>query len=723
MKRLLSLALVLVMVAGALPTFAPPALAAEYTGTCGADGDNVTWTLDTDTGLLEISGEGDMEEYNVFVRPSWYSHVESIKSVRIHDGVTSLGAWTFVWHLALTDVVIGDSVTRIGDKAFEWDCDSITNLVIGNSVEYIGAEAFRQCQLLTSVVIPDSVTYIGNSAFYACTSLTNLIIGDSVEHIGDWAFFGLQLTDLNIPESVTYIGKSAFGNCARMTDIYVAADNPSYASENGVLFNKNKTILIQYPMMKTDTSYTVPDSVTEIGYYAFSCESLRSVVIGKKVAVIGASAFWGCNDLYDIYFESSFPPVVVADAFGGVKDGARAIVGSSVYGPEGSEWNDLIVTYAAPRTVVDSGSFGEQGNKLTWTLYSDGLLEIGGTGAADGSDAGLTLETVKNAGYLVLELNERCDEAYIKFGFQSNLSRRIGFEYAGGVSADGKMIVIDLAYDDRWADNVANADVSRVAIEAQVWADGLIDLKNAYLTDSLESLERIEVTVEVDNNTHGDFKTRKNEIKAVGAGFSTEETTLDLSFTKPDKDLVDVLNERNVDSKFKQNEAVQLEITLTAGGVDIHELNVPVIITIPIPSGIKPNNFWILHLLNDGSVEYIKPVVDLNGMTCTFKVSSFSDFYLTYTNEVMYEVVYWADAIGTGGRRLGAQRPDEPNFIPDDRLTPANVTSDLGDGWLNAKKPPKEDGNYGVALVSYPTLSGDSPDKNVVKVLYMPVNN
>ena len=243
-------------------------------GTCGS---NLTWKL-TDGGTLIISGTGAMSEPS-----SPWSSNSFIKRAIVANGVTTIGSFAF------------------------YNCSSLTSVTIGNSVRAIGDFAFDRCTSLTSITIPDSVTSIGESAFARCTSLTSITIPDSVTSIGESAFARCtSLTSITIPDSVTSIGYSAFEYCTGLTSINVASGNNYYSSNNGVLFNKKKTELIRYPEGKSQTSYTIPNSVTSIGKRAFIfCSSLTSITISNSVTSIGVYAFYDCSGLKDVYYAGS----------------------------------------------------------------------------------------------------------------------------------------------------------------------------------------------------------------------------------------------------------------------------------------------------------------------------------------------------------------------------------------------------------------------------------
>lgn len=154
MKKLF---LLLLLLCGAMNSWAE-----VVTGNCGT---NVTYTLDTESGVLEISGTGEMEDYDWSHYAPWKG--ETVKSIIIQNSVTSIGRLAFYSCSDLTTVTIPNSVTCINQNAFH-SCSSLTSLTIPNSVTSIGIAAFYGCSKLTTMNLPNSVTSIGNSAFSGC---------------------------------------------------------------------------------------------------------------------------------------------------------------------------------------------------------------------------------------------------------------------------------------------------------------------------------------------------------------------------------------------------------------------------------------------------------------------------------------------------------------------------------------------------------------------------
>ena len=168
----------------------------------------------------------------------------SLTSITIPDSVTSIGEYAFQNCSGLTSVTIGNSVTSIGSRAFA-NCSSLTSITIPDSVISIGDGAFWSCSGLSSVIIGNSVNSIGSNAFQDCSGLTSVTIGNSVTSIGDCAFYGCRgLTSITIPDSVTSIGDFAFSDCEGLTEITVKAINPPTLSSYSVFPNEVRTIYV-----------------------------------------------------------------------------------------------------------------------------------------------------------------------------------------------------------------------------------------------------------------------------------------------------------------------------------------------------------------------------------------------------------------------------------------------------------------------------------------------
>ena len=173
------------------------ARATATSGTCGA---NLTWSLDG--GVLTISGTGNMRNWTMNNQsfPPWNRSANSIRSVIIQEGATTIGNCAFAYCLSLTSVTISSSITAIGNNAFQ-GCTGLTSVTIPSSVTAIGNEAFQGCTGLTSVTIPNSVTSMGSLVFFDCTSLTSVTFANGVTNLGTFTFADCtSLTRVAIPD-------------------------------------------------------------------------------------------------------------------------------------------------------------------------------------------------------------------------------------------------------------------------------------------------------------------------------------------------------------------------------------------------------------------------------------------------------------------------------------------------------------------------------------------
>lgn len=280
-----------------------PAVEIVSSGECGAEGDNVVWQLDGE-GTLTISGEGEMKNYDFEEVVPWNegSHGnDAITKVIIDSGVTYIGDNAFSNCIKLSSVTIPDSVTSIGYCAFAYN-SSLKSIVIPPSVTSIDDEAFCLCESLISVTIPESLTSIGEFVFYGTPWLEAKRAENPLVSINNILIDGLACEgEITIPANISYIFDTAFCQSEKLTAINVDKDNKYYSSENGVLFNKDKTVIVAHPIGNTANEYTIPDGVESIGNHAFvRCKNLTSITIPQGVKSIGEYAFYECDGFLSI---------------------------------------------------------------------------------------------------------------------------------------------------------------------------------------------------------------------------------------------------------------------------------------------------------------------------------------------------------------------------------------------------------------------------------------
>ncbi len=279
-----------------------------------------------------------------------FENCNMITGVTIPDSVTYIEYGAFYCCYNLESVTLSRSITFISNSAFR-ECYSLVEITIPASVTYIADDAFTWCDSLEAInvdsantvyesidgvmftkggdtlvkypdgrtaaeyTVPEKVETVGNRAFFGARNLTKVAFSDSVTAIEDYAFSDCyMLKDIAIPKNLEHIGEGVFGCCYSLKDINVDADNAVYKSADGSLLSKDGTRFIQYPLGRTDESYTIPAGVKIIGSSAFSNSEVTSIVIPEGVTTIEHSAFHNSYNLSDINLPESIVKIG-SDAF------------------------------------------------------------------------------------------------------------------------------------------------------------------------------------------------------------------------------------------------------------------------------------------------------------------------------------------------------------------------------------------------------------------------
>ena len=296
------------------------------------------------------------------------------KTITFPSTLKEIGFQSFANCEALPEVVLPESVTKIGDNSFS-SCTALASIDL-NYVTEVGEFAFSECTSLTEVKSKKLET-IGASAFYRCTALESYVMPETVKSVGSTLFFNASgLKKLVIGSNVETIGAGLCTGTASLTAVELAEGNANFAVADGILYNKDMTTLLAYPGGRTETTYTLPATVTTVDMQAIrntniehfvsnsnlttinamglaQNANLKTVKLGDKVTAIAGNAFNVCNAITEVY---CFNPVPVT----GVNFTATAYANATLY----LTTNEAIEAYKA------DANWGKFAN---FSLMTDGI--------------------------------------------------------------------------------------------------------------------------------------------------------------------------------------------------------------------------------------------------------------------------------------------------------------------------------------------------------------
>jgi len=309
-QRILAILLVGVMLFGVLPI---TVLASRG----GSIGNNITWDLNELTGVLRVSGTGNIPDFDG-TSPGWRVFSNDIKTIIIDDGIDKIGNYAFYNCKNVETVEMPDSILEIGKYSFAV-CEKLNGISLSSDLKKIGYGAFYACSSLENISIPSKVNSIAYEAFRICSQLKSIEVSKDNEYYSSISGVlfnkagntilqrpsGKTQTLYILPANVTHISDEAFFANRYLETILVDVQNKNFSTEDGVLFNESKSVLYCYPGGKTDEIYEIPEGVEIINNEAFGYSSLFEIRFPKSVEVISNRAFAFCNNVESVILPNS----------------------------------------------------------------------------------------------------------------------------------------------------------------------------------------------------------------------------------------------------------------------------------------------------------------------------------------------------------------------------------------------------------------------------------
>lgn len=395
-----------------------PMKAAVFSGGCGPNNNDnsVQWSLDDQTGVLQITGNGPMNDYTYDTRAPWNPYRDNIHKVIFSETVTRSGNYAFYDHTVIDSVYFG-GVQTVGKYGYhycnnlhhvriphavgieEWafeSCHELRSFVsgnqlqhvdyrsfatggghlrlvhLGNAIERIEAEAFLDQHDLDSLYLGNQLRYIKEYAFRNSVNLHHVVFPATLEDIEYYAFESSGLLDIHIPINVRNVSETAFHYCGQVLSITVDPANQTFDSRmgcNAICRTSDNTLV------RGCQNSVIPNDISTLGTYAFSgCGGLTSISIPNSVTDMGSWVFENCG-LISVNFPNSIISCGAAP-FNNCHGLTTPIYNNSIFAFLPYDYNGA---YTFPAGLTQIVSYAcENRNQLTQAFIPDGYTRVGG---------------------------------------------------------------------------------------------------------------------------------------------------------------------------------------------------------------------------------------------------------------------------------------------------------------------------------------------------------
>lgn len=315
-----------------------------------------------------------------------FEYCTHLPEINLPEGLVTMGDYAFDSCERLERITIPSTLTEIPDGAFHL-CWRLIDVVIPEGVETVGSEAFYECEGMRSLTLPNSLRTIKSEAFAACVRLTSVVVPEGVRVIENQTFMSCTgLTSIHLPATLEKLGGEYPGDafersdvlgCNHLTSVNVTAGGKYFSSNNGLLYNADRSELLFCPRGLTEA--TVPEGVKKIGDHAFFyCRILEKVSLPSTLTGIGANGFGICEKLSSI---------VIPEGVTSIGDSAFASAAS-------------LEEVKLPESLVTIGNTAFLGTSLKSVVIPGNVVTIGKEAFAynDNLTEATILKNVKNIG-------------------------------------------------------------------------------------------------------------------------------------------------------------------------------------------------------------------------------------------------------------------------------------------------------------------------------------